>query len=275
MKTLIYQYWQGPVARGVQSSMDNIKAYAERIGADYRLDLNKPQAVDVCGMPMRFEWLNPMIDPSFWEYDKIAIIDCDIWCTDNLTESVFDDFTAGVGACREPFIEWLRGHTLHGHINSTQDERWATKVKELNVEAPRNEQGKLKVYNAGMVLFSKEGLKYARENWLTFKEYIDFMKGYPPYYTEDQAYLHTMCCGFGTDFQELDYSWNSQVHHMSTRDNPTRRMNDTRPDNVRLVHLQCGDAAHFTEEELYRVVNLPFEEWDLDLEKYRAGLRCL
>jgi hypothetical protein len=41
MRNIIYQYWKGPMKPGVKASTKLMKEYADRIGAEYRFDLNK------------------------------------------------------------------------------------------------------------------------------------------------------------------------------------------------------------------------------------------
>ena len=276
MRNLIYQYWGGDMPCGVLAGKKNMEEYAKRIGAEYRLDHNKPQAVNTGVHQHYWEWLNPLIDPSFLVYDNIAIIDLDVFAVDGLEESIFDLEYGHVAACREPAIETIRKETLHGSINYKNDEIWAAWVDStLNTKLPRRDDGLLKVYNAGMVMFSKEGLRHAKNRWWKFNKYVQqtIAQNFSKFYCLDQNYFHAMAHSLETDFTELDYKWNSHVHNMSTRSNPIRRMNDTRPKDAKLVHIQPGEAKWYTEKEMWRITNLPIQEWNLNHKHYKAAVK--
>ena len=81
MKNLIYQVWAGEMRPACKYSEKLFREYAERVGADYRLDLSPNIASQhIPGKDgMYFEWLNPMLDDSFLEYDKVCVIDLDVF----------------------------------------------------------------------------------------------------------------------------------------------------------------------------------------------------
>ena len=79
-----------------------MKAYADRVGADYRLDIDPNLASSLCDVPMYFEWLNPMLDDSFLEYDNVLVLDLDIFPTTNCG-NIFEEAYLDVGICTEPF----------------------------------------------------------------------------------------------------------------------------------------------------------------------------
>ena len=65
MKNIIYQYWQGEMKPGVVASTKLMKAYAERIGAEYRFDHNITIAGKFVNVPIYYEPANPLVDASF------------------------------------------------------------------------------------------------------------------------------------------------------------------------------------------------------------------
>lgn len=158
MKNLIYQVWAGDMRPGCIYSEKLMRKYCERIGADYRLDISPNIASSVCDVPMYFEWLNPMLDDSFLEYDNVCVIDLDVFPVDGLTENIFEGFDKDFGICTEPFQgKYRESVTIGGSINRQNDERWARYVKDkYGAEMPRDSDGYLKVYNAGMVMFSNK-----------------------------------------------------------------------------------------------------------------------
>ena len=79
MKNLIYQVWAGELRPGCNYSQKLFKKYAKNINADYRLDIDPNIASKICDVPMYFEWLNPILDDSFLEYDNVLVVDMDVF----------------------------------------------------------------------------------------------------------------------------------------------------------------------------------------------------
>ena len=132
MKNLIYQVWAGDMRPGCRYSEKLFRQYAERVGADYRLDISPNIASKyVKGKNgMYFEWLNPMLDDSFLEYDKVCVIDLDVFPVENLNTNIFDEPIKDFGICTEPFQGKYRESTTIGkNINKKSDERWGQAVK--------------------------------------------------------------------------------------------------------------------------------------------------
>ena len=81
---------------------------------------------------------------------------------------------------KEPLLENLDLNVLlHAHfliLYGSNDEKWNSSVKKKwGISLPRNEKGLLKVYNAGMVVFSNEGIQRAKKEWEPFQTYIDYI----------------------------------------------------------------------------------------------------
>ena len=152
------------------------RQYADKIGAEYRLDINPNIASQhVSGDDSKyFEWLNPIVDDSFLEYDNVCVLDLDIFPVHNLKENIFEETIKNFGICTEPFQGKYRQSTrIRGGISKLSDERWASEVKKrYGSVMPRDSDGHLKVYNAGMVVFTKEGMKLAREKFIPYQKYI-------------------------------------------------------------------------------------------------------
>lgn len=268
MKNLIYQVWAGKLRPGCEYSAMLVKEYAARIGADYRLDIDPNIASSTCDVPMYFEWLNPMLDDTFLEYDNVAVLDLDVYPVDGLTESIFDECAGyDCGICTEPFQgEYRASTTIGGHINSQNDEAWAKVVKKLyNVDLPRDSKGYLKVFNAGVVVFSRESLEIARKNFIPFQQYINDMRKAKlgRFYTVDQNYFHVMMCKY-YNYVELQKGWNSYIHYIRGPLSKTTPIHDGRPVSAnRLVHIQLSNADYFENEKLYNITNKPMSQWNL------------
>ena len=92
MKNIILQHWTGNLGELEKLSMENIKAYAEFCGAEYRLvrgnvfNVNlKPECQKVY-----------MLDKEFDEYDTVVMVDMDMFIRKGMTKNIFTD-TRGIG----------------------------------------------------------------------------------------------------------------------------------------------------------------------------------
>lgn len=270
MRNLIYQVWCGTLSEEAKVSSKLMKQYADRIGVEYLLHMNPNIAsklVDSDGP--YWEWLNPIIDDSFLEYDNVLVLDLDIFPIENLNKNIFDQDFGDVGACTERFQGKQRATvTVGGHINKANDEKWAKVIKEKwDVTMPRDGDNHLKVYNAGVVIFSNEGMRKARD-WMPFQEYIDLMrsKGLQRFYTVDQNYFHAMAFVSDINFVEIDNGWNSQIHYIRGPLAINGNINDERDANTKFVHVQMT-GHKWIEKHLYEITNLPQHEWTFEVKK--------
>jgi len=265
MKNLIYQVWAGELRPGCKHSSKLMKAYADKIGADYRLDIDPNIASAVCDVPMYFEWLNPMLDDSFLEYDNVLVVDLDVFPTIDC-RNIFEETYLDVGICTEPFQGKYRASTtIGGHIGIANDEKWSKSVqKQYKIDLPRDDDGYLKVYNAGMVLFSNKGLRKCREKFEPFQQYIDYMRTQKlgRFYTVDQNYFHVMMCKH-LDYTEMSNEWNCYIHYIRGPLGLTEPIHDGRGPDPQFVHIQLSGADFFNAGQLDLITNSAQEYWDL------------
>jgi len=267
MKNLIYQYWDGELRPGCHAGIANMKAYAERIGAEYLFEHNPLFVTGFGRNSVFYGAYKPVYDESFHEYDNVLYADTDIFAVDGLTDSIFDGFTADIGICTEPHQPKLRVNT-GGHISSATDEEWTRFVeKKYGVTVPRTEDGLVKVYNAGLSLWSNAGLLQARDKFIHWGEYISAidsmgMRSASNFYKSDQPWLHLMLLYAGIDWTELDNDWNRIIHYAKQGSEP-RFINDTRSDTSKFVHVQLQGADHLDADTHHRIVHLEQCEWGL------------
>ena len=268
MKNLIYQVWAGDMRPGCRYSEKLFKEYAERIGADYRLDIS-PNIASKCVRKdgMYFEWLNPMLDDSFLEYDNVCVIDLDVFPINNLTKNIFDEPIKDFGICTEPFQGKYRESTTIGkNINKKSDERWARAVEsKYGTAMPRDADGYVKVYNAGMVMFTKKGMQLAREKFVPFQEYMDYIRacGLGRFYSVDQNYFHAMMVTH-SEYTEMDNGWNNYVHGVRGPLASQDPVNDSRNELTKFVHIQLSGADYFNNEQLYNITNSARSKWNVE-----------
>jgi len=204
---LIYQYWDGDLRPGCHAGVANMGAYAERIGAEYLFEHNPRFVTNLGGYSPHYGAFKPIYDESFHKYDNVLFADTDVFAVDGLTESIFDGFDSDIGICTEPDQPVLRLKTA-GRITSACDEVWASLVKSRwGATVPRTEDGLVKVYNSGVVLYSNAGLLNAADRFMPFDEYVSAINatGLPAFYTCDQPYLHLMLDRM--DWVEMDGGW--------------------------------------------------------------------
>jgi len=265
MKNLIYQYWLGNPGIGVQAGVDNMKAYADRIGAEYMFVRNPTWASSLCDIPQYYNAFEPVYNKDFWKYDNVLFVDTDVFAVDGLEESIFDQDVGHIGICDEPHKE-ISHLTTKSPINTLNDERWNHAMfKMFGKSMPRNESGNLKIFNSGVVLYTNEGLQHAHDNWLGFQTYINCVRqnGLNKFYSIDQNYLHAMLIIGEMNYTVMNSGWNSYVHYDGDSKTVPRAVIDTRTDNTKLVHVQLRGADDQDADWHHTIVNRPVSEWKL------------
>lgn len=272
MKNLIYQYWDGPIRESVKAGVRAMTEYAARIGAAYIFEDN-PQYVrkqlrkNFGSYSPHYGAFKPVFEKEFQDYDNLLFCDTDVFPVEGLNKNVFEEFVGEVGICTEPFQPKQRLITK-GRITTQQDELWAKTVERaFRFKVPRTEEGLVKVYNSGMVLYSREGKEKAKE-WVSFGKYVNLIKGtngLDSFYTCDQPYLHAMIFANNMDVQEMNNKWNSYIHGTRDKNHPKRYIVDHRTADSCFVHCQFPGADDMNENQLLKVVNLPREKWDFDI----------
>jgi len=269
MKHLIYQYYDGEILSGTKASVKLMKEYAGRIGADYIFEENPQwllkQNRRVGRYTPHYGQFKVVYDPFFEKYDSILFLDTDIYPVDGLTENIFEVPVKHLGICTEGLQPDLRKKT-RGNINHYSDERFASVIKNIyNKELPRRQDGLLKVYNSGVVLYTKEGREHCRKNFIKFEPFYKIVvsSGLDSFYASDQGYLHAMLKIAKIDWTELDSGWNSYVHYKPETDGPRRPVIDTRTENTKFVHIQLRAADHYDYDKLWRITNLEESAWGI------------
>ncbi|KKK91692.1 hypothetical protein LCGC14_2710400, partial [marine sediment metagenome] len=171
---------------------------------------------------------------------------------------------AEVGSCTEPSQPANRARLSTG-ICGAMDEKWASIIKKKwNVDMPRTaEDGLLKVYNAGLVLWSNRGLVKANENFVPFVNYINTINAssVSGFYALDQNYLHAMLTVANMDHIEMNNDWNCIISHLHKTGKP--KLNDPRNKNTKFVHIQLRSADHWDADTQWRITNLPRSKWKI------------
>ena len=278
MKNLIYQFWDSrPENRTslpmVVATRKNIKAYADRIGAEYLFEEN-PDLLINHKLGKYFSALNPIFREEFHEYDNVLFLDADIFAVEDLEESIFEGFDAELGMCTEPLQPKLRANTKVGMLNGQQEELFGRSVEnKWNITLPRNEEGLLKVFNGGVVLYSNDGMRKAKETFMPIKEYMDFIysvKGLLEFYAADQNYIQVAMHHSKMNYIEMSGDWNNLITYHER--NHTRVIDD-KNENTKFVHIQFRGAYSLSEEQIWKITNLPAEEWGMGCKNVVNDIR--
>lgn len=258
MKNAIYQYWNGTLNRAAKCSHDNISNYCKRIGAKHLFQYNSNWSKT---NSTYYDAFRPVYDDEFQEYDNVVYMDMDIFATDNLEENIFENDVKDVGICEEVSQPELReSYTVGGHINAKNDRLWIEKVSKIipSFDLPVDHKGRPKVFNSGVVYYTREGIQKCREHFMPFDKYVKGMEGLGRFYKLDQNYLNAMLFDGSIDTTILDNKWNAQVHYVGR---VPRTVNDERNNRPCLVHVQLSGSNDYDEDKLWRVVNLPENLW--------------
>lgn len=269
---LIYSYWDGPVKESCLAGVSAMQEYADKIGVKYIFE-NNPNFLkgffgyNFGGYSAHYGAFKPIFDQSFDEYDKVLFVDTDVFPIDGLTTNIFDEFHGEIGICDEPFQPKQRTITK-GRITARQDELWAQLIKEqFGTNVPRTEEGLVRVFNTGMVLYSKQSRVKAREEWCDFKSYVELIQKnrLDSFYTCDQPYLHAMMYACNFDVQEMNNGWNSYIHYTRDVNHEERYLCDWRNEETKFVHVQFAGADNLDAKSHWNIVNLPREDWGLNV----------
>lgn len=271
-KNLIYQYWDGDIRPSAQYGSDKMREYAERIGATYLLDLNANfgKSHNLGRVSPYYGCFKPVFDDAILEeYDKVMFCDLDIFPLDNCNENIFDTFDGELGMATEPLQPGYRfDPKLRKQCNATTEHRWAELVTNAyDCKLPVDSEGRYKVYNSGVVLYSKEGLRKCREQFVPFKDYVQMIEGdgfvRGKVYGTDQGYIHAMATSMDIDFVELDNEWNRYITWCPYDEGKSfvRTAVDSRTPNTKFVHIQMRGADNQSNEWHWTVANRPKQEW--------------
>jgi hypothetical protein len=252
----IYQFWSGEVPHYATVSSRHMKKYANDIGADYVVNYNKNVIKEK--FSEYYNCFAPLFDNSFDKYENVLFCDMDVFPVDGLLKNIFLESVDKFGIVAEERKIKIRYNRTSGSITGKNDERWASKLKqELGLVLPRNNENQLRIFNSGVVLYTREGIEFARKNWQSIKQYQDTIKELPTFYKLDQNYLGAMLSH--STFTVLDDIWNSPVYWEGN--NTNRHVHDGRTNNTNFVHIQLRGRDKLDDNRIYDITNKPINEW--------------
>ena len=223
MKTLIYQVYVGKKSRLYDHCTASVKAYADRIGADYVIQTQpllriKPdpfntnrskEATDRLGYLPIYEKENAF--GYFDHYVQIAIIDSDIWVRDTCDTSIFDkvpmeyDFGGVIERdmpCTTEYQRKIANYT-----------RMQYSMQGMNHFFDWNHPGGANFYNMGMMVVNKSIEKYLRgqtpKQFIERAEFKNFVDGVGAWkWSTDQTLLNYWVKKEKMKVKNLTFHWN-------------------------------------------------------------------
>ena len=228
MKTLIYQVYTGKRKRLYDHCTTSVKAYADRIGADYIVQRSpilmiKPDPFTMNRSRESYEKYGgflPIYEKEnafayLRSYDKIALIDGDIYIRDtapNIFDELPDDVDfAGVIEREMPLSQTYFNKITHysrGQYGNIQ-----------NVDWKWNEHG-AEFFNMGLMLMNKSMGKYLNGDtpaqFLRRPRFKPFIDGVGPWkWSTDQTLLNTWIKEENMKVKHLDWRWNGLYNAVS------------------------------------------------------------
>ena len=228
MKTLIYQVYVGDNSKLYDYCTESVRAYAERIGADYICQKEpilkiKPnpftsnrskEAVERLGYLPIYEKENAF--DYLDRYDRIAIIDSDVWVRPE-APSIFSevedevDFAAVVERDMPITDQYMHKIINYSHMQYGQL---------IHIDFDKNNRG-YEFMNMGVIVVNKSFLKYMEgmtaKQWLTQDEFAPFIDGRGAWkWSTDQTLLNAFIRYKKAKIQRLHWSWNG-LYSVNTR----------------------------------------------------------
>ena len=222
MKTLIYQVYTGKRSKLYDHCTYSVAEYAERIGAEYiqqrqPILMIKPDVFATNRSRESYEKYGGFLpiyekENAFTylkEYDRIAVIDADVYIRQSCVESIFDDLpdSYDFGAVVErqmPLTEKYKAKIAnysrmqYGTIKNV-DWKW----DKLGAE----------FMNMGVMVFNKSLNKYLNgetpQQFLRRSRFKPFVDGMGPWkWSTDQTLLNTWIREEKMNIKHLDWKWN-------------------------------------------------------------------
>lgn len=260
MKNLIYQYWIGPkMEKCAEYGVESMKAYAKKIGAEYVFERNPTFFNKICDEPAAFNSFQPVFNEDFHDYDAVLTLDTDIFPIDGIEENIFESDLAEMNICEEVHMPALKKKVGTYGVQ----ERWSKEVEKFyNIELPKNSAGLYKIYNGGLAVYTKEGMRKGKDLMKPIQPFMDHFK--PKFsrklFWRDQAYVHAMFIASGLQTRELSVKWNTQIH-WEPNTSGRRPVIDMRNKDTRFVHMQLSGSGSWDKQQIWEAVNLPVDLW--------------
>lgn len=253
-KHCVFSYWLSrPVLPGAEAGAAAMAAYAKQVGADFRFARHDP-FMDRYGVdPRWFDKLRPVFDPSFAQYEKVLTVDSDVFPVDGITANIFDEPVGDFGMVEEPDQPEFRERWPSSLFSTKGDKQWAGFVHgRWGCRPPLDAKGRPRTWNAGVILFTREGREKLRRVVPQPKDYEQTMRKFkmPGGVCTEQGLMNTWAFLPGIRFTEMSLEWNRQIHH--TADGS---IYDRRNGLTKFTHVMFRGADHRSAAWHHAIVN--------------------
>ncbi|WP_039017964.1 hypothetical protein [Halocynthiibacter namhaensis] len=254
MKRLIYQYWTGRMPSYAQVSKELFTSYARDSGAEYLFEQDPRYFRSKYAR--YYNALRPIFDLNFHAYDQVLFVDMDVIPLQNNDANIFETPIGQIGMVEEVDQPDLRLN-MFGRINHNNDLRWAKVVKKIwGVQVPLDALNRPRVFNSGVVLYTKTGLQFARENFPSVKayQYVMTLARLPRFYRLDQNYLGAFVGKHRCDYSCLASDWNSQITSAKTLSGENLLV-DQRTASSKFIHMQHRGRNEMSQDDVLSVAS--------------------
>jgi len=258
MKKLIYQYWRGEIPEYVLAVKQLFSDYARRINSEYVFEHN-PTFIRSLNSTY-YSALRPIFDKRFHEYDRVLFADMDVIPMDGLEHSIFDEEIVHVAMAEEIEQPALRAK-MTGKIRSENDLKWAAVSERFwRCSIMRDDQHRPRVFNSGVVLYTRDGLQRAAKCApnMSFYQLLMKLMGVPKFYRLDQNYLNLMISMPQIEFKVLEGFWNAQLNRVGTGRGNSKLLNQVN-DETRFIHLQHSMKKKMSQSDILAISKNQFD----------------
>lgn len=220
MKTLIYQCWTGNnLSQFARVSKEKFQLYSKHIGADYFCDRYSFDVENDNYYDLWYNFLTPIFDKKYQKYDRILLVEMDVYPSRTKLDNIFDQSVDSVGMAKE-FKNSYCYHPMEKDMNiliQANIEGWGFYVtKKLGRSLPRDEKGNFNLYNSGVILLTRSAIEKLHNNLTRedVREYIkDIYRSNLPmasYFTKPCIFLQYSLFRLGLKITTLNDTWNYQ-----------------------------------------------------------------
>jgi hypothetical protein len=147
---IILQHFDGELRELDQLSIQNIKQYAQMVGAEYKLVKGKPFNQNLTAPCQKVY----MIEKEFDIYDNVLMLDIDMFAPKGMTENIFD--LSGVGLYhtvqQRLHKQLVELYPMLGNINAPY---WGGAIYKMNRTLRQRLRGGLNTNQSWMLKFNK------------------------------------------------------------------------------------------------------------------------
>lgn len=240
-------------------SSSRFQAYARHIGADYICDRIKLNIYKDNYYDLWYNWLTPIFDKKYQEYDRILLVEMDVFPSSENLDNIFYEDISSVGMVRE-FKNSYYTHNMEYDMDVLAQanlEGWNFHLhKKIGKSLPRDEKGRLKLYNSGVILLTRSAIKklYGNLNKEDIREFIKEIYTLnllmDTYFTKPNFFLHYNFVRLGIDITPLNDAWNYQRADYDLYTNKSLL-------SPKFLHLRTAHKHRLTEEFLEKhIANL-------------------